>query len=139
MRAETLERRLDKMRAKYWEGLERRESDYNTRGYTKDKAFTKWEWQLNKQITAVRKELAQVLPEKYHFGRMNKSHRQNKDNHKISKHGDNGFWKCDQCGEYFEWNWKIKAHKWKDNFLSCSEHRGMKSIGSITIKKEVFQ
>jgi len=133
MRAETLERRLSKMRQMYFEGLERRVSDYNTKGYTDDKAFTKWEGKMQRDLDDLRKELAQVKPEKWHFGRKNKSFVEGV-SEEHSRQGDNGYVLCERCRGLFLWDYKVKHMRFRENYSECSEHEGMKSIGVVRVR-----
>lgn len=135
MRAENLERRLNDMRKEYFEGIDRRVSDYNTRGYTNDKAFTKWEGKLQRSMAMLRAELAQQMPNKYFFGRENKSKFAIRygSSKKLSKYGDNGFWICEKCKELFKFDYMVKGMQKRETFANCSEHKELKSIGTVRI------
>ena len=108
-------------------------------GKPEGKGFFPEERKLFKRSDKLRILLLELKPEKYHYGRMNTDYISLKNGRKHSQMGDNGFFICEKCKKLFRHRGcsvELRKNESKESFVKCSEHRGRKEIGILTLKKE---
>ena len=132
---EWFEERMELLRSGAFEGLP------ESKGYLPD------EKALYKQSEKLRRKLVELNPEKYHFGEMSRNLVLRKPR-AVSK-GDNGYFFCVECKMSFPYNDCLKARRGNGKvevpkklrlvnecFNSCEQHKGIKGVAKITLKKE---
>jgi hypothetical protein len=142
-----LKKQYDKWFEERMEMLQRGEFE----GKKEGNGYTKEENSLYKQLKKIRMKLVELNPEKYHYGG-GKSKNPLYKNKAISK-GDNGFYSCACCHRLFGYNESLKkleefkkvggGRKKKDReiqyreaFIDCRFHAGLKPVGTIKLTTE---
>jgi hypothetical protein len=106
-------------------------------------SFKREERKLFNQSEFFRRGLIELHPEKYHFGKKNKSYGRSNSNGspKYSLYGDKGYMACSCCNKLFkplpDKMEKKLGLQYTHSFSRCKDHENIKYSGTIKAKEAV--
>ena len=124
MRAEAKEvvREWRQLREQYFKAVDARDTEVRC-GCMSNEVFWQFEKRSMKRLNKLRRKLMNLLPNKFHFGKVNKVGSNIKSVPLHSPHGDTGYMLCEECHSIFKATAR-EADIDVNKFWKCSEHEG---------------